>query len=76
MSAFGVRAPWWLKIACASGFLVSLLYIGFTIIPIIAVGSRLWFALKIISVVVVANALGIGIFTLGRNPVERPAGGN
>jgi amino acid transporter len=75
MRAFGVRAPWWLKAACASGFLVSLLYIGFTIVPIIAVGSRLWFAVKIVSVVVVANALGIVIFTLGQNRVERPADG-
>jgi amino acid transporter len=67
MRAFGVRAPWWLQIACASGLLVSLLYIGFTIVPIIAVGSRLTFALKIVAVVIVANALGFGIFALGHS---------
>jgi amino acid transporter len=66
MKAFGVRVPLWLKIACASGFLVSLLYIGFTIIPIITVGSRLLFAVKIIAVVVVANAIGLAIYALGR----------
>jgi len=65
MKAFGVRAPWWLQIACASGLLVSLLYIGFTIVPIISVGSRLLFAAKIIGVVLVANAIGFGIFALG-----------
>ena len=46
MKAFGVRAPTWLKIACASGFLVSVVYIGFTIVPIIEVESRIKFAAK------------------------------
>lgn len=58
MKAFKVRAPWWLKVACASGFLVSLIYIGFTIIPIIEVPSRTRFALKIIVPVILANAVG------------------
>lgn len=66
MKAFGVRAPWWLKIACASGFIVSVVYICFTIIPIISVGSRLTFALKIVATVVLANALGVTIYTLGK----------
>ncbi len=65
MKAFGVRAPWWLQLACASGLLVSLVYIGFTIVPIIAVGSRLVFAVKIIAIVIIANAIGMGIFLLG-----------
>ena len=66
MKAFGVKAPWWLKAACASGFLVSVIYICFTIIPIISVESRLQFALKIIATVVLANAVGVTIYTLGR----------
>jgi len=66
MKAFGVRVPLWLKFACASGFLVSLLYIGLTIVPIISVESRLSFAAKIITVVVLANALGAGLYLLGR----------
>ena len=66
MKAFGVRAPWWLKIACASGFIVSIVYICFTIIPIITVGSRLIFALKIVATVVLANAVGVTIYTLGK----------
>lgn len=73
MRAFGVRAPWWLQIACASGLLVSLLYIGFTIVPIISVGSRLLFAVKIIAVVIIANAIGFGIFTLGSARSRRSA---
>jgi amino acid transporter len=66
MKAFGVRAPWWLKVACASGFIVSIVYICFTIIPIITVGSRLIFALKIVATVVLANAVGVTIYTLGK----------
>ncbi|MCU1267147.1 MAG: amino acid permease-associated region [Acidobacteria bacterium] len=69
MKAFGVRAPLWLKIACASGFLVSLLYIGFTIVPIIKVESRSLFALKIIAPVIIANCVGALIFWLGRRGV-------
>jgi glutamate:GABA antiporter len=66
MKAFGVKPPWWLKIACASGFVVSLIYIGFTIVPIIDVPSPLWFAVKIIAVVVLANFIGIIIYSLGK----------
>lgn len=66
MKAFGMRSPWWLKIACASGFLVSVIYIGFTIVPIIDVTSRVKFALKIIATVVLANAVGVTIYTLGK----------
>jgi hypothetical protein len=67
MKSFGVSSPWWLKIACASGFIVSVLYIGFTIVPIITVESRLSFALKIISVVVVANGLGLALFMVNKS---------
>ncbi|HXD33472.1 MAG TPA: APC family permease [Pyrinomonadaceae bacterium] len=66
MKAFGVRAPWWLKVACASGFLVSLIYIGFTPIPIIDVPSKLKFALKIIVPVIVANGVGVGLYWMGK----------
>ncbi len=66
MKAFGVRAPWWLKIACASGFLVSVVYICFTIVPIIDVESPLLFATKIFAVVVLANAIGVTVYALGK----------
>jgi hypothetical protein len=42
------------------------LYIGFTIVPIIAVESRPLFAAKIIAVVAIANALGATIYFAGR----------
>ena len=66
MKAFGVRTPMWLKIACASGFIVTVIYIGFTVVPIIEVGSRITFAAKIISTVLVANIVGIALYKLGK----------
>jgi hypothetical protein len=56
----------WLKIACASGFIVTVIYIGFTVVPIIEVGSRITFAAKIISTVLLANIVGIVLYKLGK----------
>ena len=64
MKALGVRAPWWLKIACASGFIVTLIYIRFAIAPITEVEDLRAFALKIVATVVIANAVGLGIYVL------------
>jgi len=64
MKAFGVPAPLWLKVASASGFTVTLIYIGFTVIPIIDVESRFWFAAKIIAVVLIANVVGLVLYVL------------
>src|SRR5438477_1492922 len=59
-------AQLWLRIAAICGFAVSLLAIFFTVYPIIDVPSRLIFAAKIISVTVIANAVGAAIFSAGR----------
>ena len=66
MKALGVRAPWWLKIACASGFIVTLIYIRYSIVPITDVQSPLSFALKIAGTVMLANVVGLGIYVLGK----------
>jgi amino acid transporter len=75
MNSFGLRAPWWLKVACLSGFFVSFLSIGLTIVPIITVESRRLFAAKIIAVVLIANGIGMAIFFLGakRTAAANPA---
>jgi amino acid transporter len=62
MKRFGARAPWWLKLAGALGFIVSVIGAFFTVFPIIDVQSRFLFAAKIIAVVVVANAIGAAIY--------------
>lgn len=70
MKSFGVKPPLWLKLACASGFIMTVIYIGFTIVPIIDVPSRLWFAVKIIAVVLIANLVGVGIYSLGKSKTK------
>jgi amino acid transporter len=64
MKALGVKAPWWLKIACASGFIVTLIYIRYAIVPITDVGDLRSFGLKIIITVVVANVVGVALYVL------------
>ena len=58
--------PLWLKIASISGLLVSLLYSTLSVFPIIDVASWQTFALKIITVIVVANLIGVVIYLGGR----------
>ncbi len=60
------RAPLWLKLACATGFVVTLLYIAYTPVPIINVESRFLFAAKIISTVLIANSVGAFIYWFGK----------
>lgn len=67
----GLRAPWWLKLASASGALVSLLYIALTIVPIVEVKSGLAFALKLIAVALVFNLIGAALFLAGRRRSRR-----
>jgi amino acid transporter len=60
------RAPFWLRALAILGALVSLLYIVFTVIPIVPVQSRVGFAAKIILITVIANLIGALIFSAGR----------
>jgi hypothetical protein len=66
----------WLRVASASGFAVTLLYSILSVFPIIEVASWRTFALKIITVILVANLIGVGIYFGGRRanaPVKGPA---
>src|SRR5438128_7632159 len=58
-------APIWLRVAAICGAAVSLSAIFFTVYPIIDVPSPLSFAVKIIAVTAIANAIGVAIFLLG-----------
>jgi amino acid transporter len=59
-------APIWLRIAAICGALVSLSAIFFTVYPIIDVPSPLSFALKIVAVTAIANAIGVAIYLTGK----------
>ena len=67
-----VRGALWLKVAASSGFLMTLLFVTLSILPIVAVGSQLVFALKISSVVVAANAIGVAVFVRSRRGPALP----
>jgi amino acid transporter len=68
----GVSAPGWLKAAAASGFLMTLAFVLLSILPIVQVESRLTFALKISTVVVLTNAAGLALFLSARRRPARP----
>ena len=55
------RPPRWLQVASLSGLVMTLLYIGFALFPIIRVESALMFGIKIALVVVLMNLVGYAI---------------
>jgi hypothetical protein len=60
------RPPVWLRVASASGFGMALLYSILSVFPIIEVPSWRTFALKIISVILAANLIGVVIYFGGK----------
>jgi len=60
-------APIAVRIAALSGFLMTVLYVTLSILPIIQVESRAAFAGKITAIVVVTNAIGLLIFRQERH---------
>src|SRR5262249_12475336 len=63
--------PPWLRVAAASGLAVTALYAVLSVFPIIDVPSWRTFAAKIIAVLAVAEAIGVGLYVL----VKRRLGG-
>ena len=45
---------------------MTILYISLSVLPIIPVGSRTIFALKIVGLIVVTNAIGVALYGSGR----------
>ena len=61
-----VTTPWWVTLCALSGFLMTALYVGLSVLPIIPVGSRTLFALKITGLIVIANLIGVVLYLSGR----------
>ena len=68
----GLHAPASVKICAISGLLMTALYVGLSVLPIIPVGSRTVFALKIVGLIAVTNALGAGLYFIGRASAATP----
>jgi glutamate:GABA antiporter len=66
----GTRPPAWVKLCAASGFLMTFLYVTLSVLPIIPVGSRTVFALKITGLIVVANLVGVMLYAAGRRRIR------
>jgi amino acid transporter len=64
------RPPVWLKAAALSGFLMTLLYVALSVIPIIQVKSRLMFAAKISGLIVITNLVGLAIYLVAKRRKE------
>lgn len=67
------RPSIWLKVTSLSGLLMTVLYCVLSIFPIIQVASVSTFALKILLVLVIANAIGIGLYVSARSRSARVA---
>ena len=66
----GLRPGLWLRTAAVSGFLMTLLYVVLSIVPIVDVKSSWGYSLKIAAVVLGANALGWLIYRAGQRRRE------
>jgi glutamate:GABA antiporter len=62
----GLRPRLWIRIAAASGLLVTLMFVALSIFPIIDVDSSWRYSLKIAGVVLGANFLGWMIYRAGQ----------
>ena len=67
----GIRPALWLRLAAASGFLFTLLFVLLSVFPIIDVASRAAYAVKMGSVVLGANLFGLLIYRLGSRAAAR-----
>ena len=68
---FGVRAGLWLKLAAISGLVVSLLAMGFMLMPIVDVASKAAFAAKVVGTSLVLNLIGLAIYWQGARRVAQ-----
>ena len=64
LRAANVKTPAWLKVASFSGFLMTLLYVALSVVPIINVDSPWLFASKIGGLILAANAVGAFIYLI------------
>ncbi|MBA2258882.1 MAG: APC family permease, partial [Acidobacteria bacterium] len=66
-----VRPPWWVKLCAVSGLLMTVLYVSLSVLPIIPVGSRTAFAMKITGLIVLTNLIGVALYASRQHRVPR-----
>ena len=68
---FGVRAGWWLKVGATSGIAVTLLALGFNLLPIVDVANKAVFAAKVAGTALALNLVGVAIYWNGMRRMKR-----
>ena len=71
----GLRPGCWLRLASASGLLVTLLFVALSAFPIIEVQDHGLYEAKTIGLILVANALGFLTYRAGKQAGEKEAKG-
>ncbi len=69
----GLRPKLWLRLAAASGFLVTLLFVLLSAFPIIKVANQTAYTMKTLSVILGANMIGWLIYRVGSRKGTFPA---
>jgi hypothetical protein len=70
MTRAQIKPPGWVKLCALSGLLMTALYVTLSVLPIIPVGSRTVFALKIIGLIVGMNIVGLALYVSGRRRLQ------
>jgi glutamate:GABA antiporter len=65
----GLRPKFLLQLGCATGFLVTLLFVVMSVVPVIPVASLWKYAMKIVLVVLAANCFGWMLYQTGQRKV-------
>jgi amino acid transporter len=63
-----------LRVACVSGFAMTLLFAALSVVPIVDVRSRWAFSAKIIAILVVADGAGVGLWIVAKRRASRGTG--
>ena len=67
----GIRPALWLRAAALSGLLFTMLFVVLSVFPIIDVVSRAAYSIKMVSVVLGANLVGLLLYRLGTRAARR-----
>jgi amino acid transporter len=68
----GERAPIWIRCAAVSGFATTLLFVVLSVLPIVSVESRAWFAIKVGGTVIGVNVIGAALYRWRTRPAAHP----
>jgi hypothetical protein len=60
------RIPIWVRLVCVPGLLITAIAAWLALVPIVAVGSSIQFAMKTLGMVIVVNLIGLAVLLYSR----------